>query len=152
MRGQVRARAVVALSGAVFAGTGLLFLLEPATVEWVDLPVSTATARNDVRAVFGGLEMGLGAFLLLAAFWPGWLRAGLAAQLAAFGGLVAGRVVSLALDGWPGLLSAGLLAAELVGVGLGLLAALRWTGGDPEARTGSEATADVDVGHPGSAP
>ncbi|MGH0035803.1 MAG: DUF4345 domain-containing protein [Myxococcota bacterium] len=126
MRSAGRVRAVVALSGGVFGGIGLFFLLYPSWVTLVDLELPTPAAASDVRALFGGLELGVGVFLVWAAFWPGWLRAGLLAQLLAFGGLVLGRVLSFALDGWPGLVSLGLLAGELVGLGLGLLAAGHW--------------------------
>jgi hypothetical protein len=124
--GLARVRVVVAASGLVFLGIGVLFLLHPTTVALVGLPVKSAKAASDVRAVFGGLELGLGVFLVWAAAWPAWIRAGLAAQVTTFGGLVTGRIMGLAFEGWPGLLSLGLFAAEAVGLGLGLLAAGVW--------------------------
>ena len=49
-------RAVLALAAAVFGAAGALFLLHPAVVALAGIELTTATARNDVRAVYGGLE------------------------------------------------------------------------------------------------
>jgi hypothetical protein len=140
----------VALSGVVFGGAGIAFLLDPSWVRFVDLEPMTATAASDVRAVFGGLEIGVGVFLLWAAIWPGpgWLRAGLTAQVTTFGGLALGRVVSFFIDGWPGLLSLALFAGELLGAGLGLLVAGYWSREGRESRARGGAAAVLDGADP----
>ena len=44
----------LSLAAVAFAGAGLAFLAAPGLLVLVDLAPVTATARSDVRAVFGG--------------------------------------------------------------------------------------------------
>jgi hypothetical protein len=88
----------------------------------VDVGLASTTARQDLRAVHGGLQLGVGALLLGAGLSREWLRAGLALQLATYCGLAFGRLVSLLADGAPGALGCALWGAELVGVGCGVAA------------------------------
>jgi hypothetical protein len=105
-----------------FGGAGLAFLVAPELLRFVDLAPGTAAARSDVRAVYGGLELGVAALLGACAHRPEWLRFGLVAQALAFGGLVLGRLVSLALDGAPTPIAVALGLAEALGAILALLA------------------------------
>jgi hypothetical protein len=101
---------------------GLSFLFAPGLVHFVDISAETPTARSDVRALFGGLELGIAAALALCARRPEWHRVGLLLQAFAFGGLALGRLTSLLLDGMPRMISVVLLAAELLGVVVALIA------------------------------
>ena len=59
------ARAVLGVSGLLFAAIGMVFLVDP--LPWaakVDLVMPTSTAVTDIRAVYGGLDLGLGSFLI----------------------------------------------------------------------------------------
>ena len=123
------------LAAAAFAGPGLAFLLAPEYLRLVDLTPTSATARSDVRAVFGGLELGLAAFFAVCARRPAARRAGLLAAALAFGGLALGRLLSLAGDGVPRALTFALWAPELLGCGLAL-AALRRTAAEPHSPAG----------------
>lgn len=117
------ARVVLLLSALPFAGVGLCFLVAPiAMAALVGVTLTGATADNDVRAVYGGLQLGCAVFLALCAFVPGWQRAGVAAQLCSFGGLAAARVVSWLVVGSPGSLGLALHAGEIVGLVAGVLA------------------------------
>jgi hypothetical protein len=120
------ARLVLGLSALAFAGIGAAFLLAPeAMAARVGLSLAGATAANDVRAVYGGLQLGVGACLAWLARRPDSLRAGLTLQLFGFGGLAAARFASLLLDGHPGALGLALHGAELVAIALGIAARAR---------------------------
>ena len=90
--------------------------------ECVGLRLTSASAFADVRAVYGGLQLGCAAFLGLAAAKPTWTRVGLAAQLAQFGSLAAARFLSYVATGLPDALGYALHGGELVGFACGLVA------------------------------
>jgi hypothetical protein len=103
----------VGFSGVLFVLIGLGSLVAPeAMVAPVGLSAPDALARGEVRAMYGGLEIGLGAFL-------GWcvlqkaLRPGLLCTAFALGGLGVARAGSWALDGQPAGLHPPLFAFEL---------------------------------------
>jgi hypothetical protein len=117
------ARLVLRLSAVPFAGVGLAFLLFPAAMAaQVDISLASATADHDVRAVYGGLQLGCAALLLFAAARPERVRFGLVAQLALYGGLASARLLAWAWAGTPGPLGVALHAAEIAGIALGALA------------------------------
>jgi hypothetical protein len=121
--GALFARLVLALSGLAFAAIGVPFLLAPAaTAARVDVSLAGALADNDVRAVYGGLQVGCAAFLLWCAARSERVRLGLAAQLLLFGGLFAGRVASWLAVGLPPPLGLALHAGEALGLACGLVA------------------------------
>ena len=114
----------LALGAAAFVAFGLALLAAPELLALVDIAAPTPTARSDLRAVYGGMELGVGALLALCARRAAWRRGGLTAQALALGGVAAGRLVSLAADGLPRPLTLALWGAELSGALLAL-AALR---------------------------
>jgi len=132
------ARAVLALSALPFAAIGLAFLLQPkAMARLVGVDLTDATADADVRAVYGGLQLGCAFLLALAASRPRWVVPGLVARLALYGGLAAARFVSYALVGLPSPLGLGLHAGELLGLACGVIA-WRAVGPGPMAGAGSD--------------
>lgn len=119
-------RLVLFGSALAFAGIGVAFLIAPdAMAAHVGVSLSGATADNDVRAVYGGLQIGVGAFLAICGLRPDWHAPGLAAQLVTFAGLAGARFLSWLAVGVPDGLGLLLHGAELLGIGLGLLA---WRG------------------------
>ncbi|MCB9707087.1 MAG: DUF4345 domain-containing protein [Myxococcales bacterium] len=109
-------RILLAVAGLSFAGLGVAFLIWPTEmVANVDIHATSALARNDIRAVYGGLEVALGV-TLLGAREP--VAQGLAIRLLAllFCGLVLSRVLSIVVDGAPADPGALLLALELSGL------------------------------------
>jgi hypothetical protein len=121
-----RARATLLAGSLAFGGPGLGFLLAPdGFAARVDLTLGSVTARADVRAVMGGLELAIGALLAWSAIAPDRWRAGLALLIATLGGLVLGRITSLARDGAPGALGWLLFAVELALLAAAVLALAR---------------------------
>ena len=116
------ARLLLRTSGAAFVGIGAAFLLAPgAMAPVVDLSLHGASADNDVRAVYGGLQIACGVLLWAASRQEAWLRAGLYAQIVLFGGLAAGRFVSWTVVGLPDSLGVALHAAEGLAIVAGLV-------------------------------
>lgn len=117
------ARGVLFATALAFAGPGAGFLLAPDRfAALVDVSLLSNTAASDVRAVFGGLELGLAAWLALAALRGGALRVALSVQGCALAGMVAGRIASCAADGSPGVVAVLLLAIEAALLVAGLAA------------------------------
>ena len=117
-------RVLLALGVATFGAFGLAFTLFPtALAAFVGIEAVTPSARADIAATYGGLEVGLAAFQA----WclrRGAVRTGLVAAACGFGGLGAVRLGHLVVGGGSPFVWA-LLGAEVVGVGLALWGARR---------------------------
>ena len=92
---------------------------------FVGISLAGASADNDMRAVYGGLQVACGALLWAASLRTAWLRPGLVAQLVLFAGLATGRIVSWGVVGLPDVLGIGLHAAEVLALATGVAALLR---------------------------
>lgn len=96
------ARWVLLLTAFAYAGIGVLFLGWPDVMGRVaGLEPRNTLALNDLRAVYGGLQLALATFFVIASRQPAWHPAALWLQMLTFGGLAAGRLLSLSLDGAP---------------------------------------------------
>ncbi len=94
------AQLALALNGLAFLGFGLIFAVDPdGMMASLDLEISSGVARTDLRAIYGGLEVGLGLWLLLACARPSLHTAGLISGALVTGGLVCGRGLGMLLDG-----------------------------------------------------
>ena len=90
--------AVIALS---YAGFGFAFLFKPD--EWgamVSVAFTTSSGRTDFRAVYGGLEFGVGVFLFLCALRREFVRLGLFASACALIAMATARSTGMLLDGF----------------------------------------------------
>ncbi len=117
------AKLVLWFSALTFLAAGAFALARPTDyASIVQLELGGIISSSDLRAVYGGLPLGIGGFFVWAVSTR-HLRPGLIASAALFGGLVLGRLVSLLADGVPespGLLFSGfeLLGTVLAGVAL----------------------------------
>lgn len=117
---------VLRLASLLFLLFGAAFFLWPVGLPAnVEIRVPTSTAATDVRAVYGGLQLGVGLFLGWCALDRSRLRVGLLAFAFAIGSMAATRVAGFVVDGSPAAINALLLAGELGGLALAA-AALRW--------------------------
>ena len=92
--------AVLALAGLGFLGFGLWFLVDPiGPLAAIGITATGAPAATEFRAFYGGLEVGLGALMLVAATRTEWRTAGLWLVIATNGGIAAGRLIGVAIDG-----------------------------------------------------
>ena len=112
-------RIVLAASGLMFLGFGLAFLFRPVpTAAMVGIQLPEPAAVTEIRAFYGGLEVGLAVLLFIACAAGPWRVAGLALALVAFAGPAAGRLVGLLLDGRPKPVIYTILAVEVAGAAL----------------------------------
>ena len=110
----VFSKVVLVLLGLMFLGFGLAFLLRPTQMaQMVSIELPEATAKTEIRAFYGGLEIGLAVFLFVCAATGGWIRPGLLAAGLACAGPALGRLVGLWLDGQPKPVLFTILAVEV---------------------------------------
>ncbi len=119
-------RWVLWASALAYGGVGLAFLVAPQTMgAAVDLSLESATADNDVRAVYGGTGVGLAVFLVAGAARPGWHRPALFVVIATLASMASARFLSWAIAGAPGPIGYVLHGAEITGLVLGIVALRR---------------------------
>ena len=120
------ARVVLVLTGLIYLVFGVFFLVDPeqaATIVcfWLGGP----TAFTEVRAFYGGLEIGLAAFLVVCAVVRRFGPAGLLATLLLCGGTAAGRLVGMVVDESRSTVVVVSLAVELIVMALAAIALWR---------------------------
>ena len=121
--GERLGRIVLLLVGAVLVLVGVNGLVAPRTLlAPVGIPLAHASALSEARATYGGMHLGMGLFFVITGINPALRTVGLAAASAFLGGLVFGRMTSAVVDGAPGNFVGLLMATELVGATLALLA------------------------------
>ena len=101
-------------------------ILDPQTIfDNVQVQLGNLSARNSVRALYGGVNLAFGLFWIYAAFRQ--QNTGLLLALLYTGGFALGRILSILLDGMPGAFAMQWLLTEAV---FAVLAAglLYWNG------------------------
>jgi len=83
-----------------FAGVGIAMLIFPNLMSIVGVKELTNSGTVEIRALSGGLELGIGLFFLLALNRPKWFRPALVAQVCLLGGLSLGRILGLLIVNW----------------------------------------------------
>lgn len=96
----ILARATLCLFAAGLLGFGTLFLVAPTSLTpMVEVSLPTSSAQTEVRGAYGGLSLGTALFFLICARRRSWLRPGITALVLVSGGLTAGRILGLLVDG-----------------------------------------------------
>jgi hypothetical protein len=116
------ARVSLILAAVAYAGFGVVTLAAPWTLGMLGIELIRPAAETEIRAFYGGLELGMAVFLARAAADPAWFRPALFAQTATLGGVVAARVLGMAIDGGIEPLTVLLGAAEATGALVGFIA------------------------------
>ena len=115
---------VLAIGGIGFLGFGALMLVAPqAAMAGLGLTVPDGVPTTEIRAFYGGLELGLGALLLAALRKVQYRRAGLILGCVSYGSVAAARALGMLIDGSSG---SGFLWGALA-VEVSLAAAFLWT-------------------------
>jgi len=121
----VLARWVLVGSVLAYGFIGVTFFVAPASMaRLVDVSLASATADNDVRAVYGGVALGLAGFLAAALRRRAWTEPALWVVALTLACMALARFVSWAVAGPHATLGYVLHAAEFVG-SLAALIALR---------------------------
>ena len=96
----VLAQVLLWVSGLGYAGFGLAFLFAPIrTMALAGISMEGAVAAVELRAFYGGLELGLGALIVACALAPGRLRDGLLLTLVSYGAIGGTRLCSMLATG-----------------------------------------------------
>lgn len=119
------ARVSLILAALGLIGFGVPLLVRPSLLGIVGVELGRPAAATEIRAFYGGLELGLAAFFVAACRREAWLRPALFAQAAGFGGIVAARLVGILLDGSAEPLILAFAAIEAAGALLGFVALRR---------------------------
>jgi hypothetical protein len=81
-------------SAIIFVLVGAAFLFLPQQYAAVlEISALTPLGRTDLRATYGGLELGIGIFLIVCVGRRGWIRQGLWALALTTGGFATGRLI-----------------------------------------------------------
>jgi hypothetical protein len=95
--------AVLGLSAVALVVVGFTGLVSPAQLfDPLGVTLPTPAGRNEIRAAYGGMHLGVGLLLLAGVGRRERRRAALWLVVAFMGGLALGRLVSLVADGAPG--------------------------------------------------
>jgi ABC-type uncharacterized transport system permease subunit len=96
----VFSRIVLAFTGCMFAVYGLMCLVDPtAPATYAGFVLVQASGNTEVGAMYGGLQIGLGALLVAWAWRPHLVVPALVVVLFCVGGLALGRVTGLVRNG-----------------------------------------------------
>ena len=119
-------QAVLGVSAVMFFSFGVASLVCP---EWVvglaHIETPHPSAKTEVRAFYGGLEIGLALFLLHCIVRRRHLVSGLWLATLILGGVVTGRLIGAAVDGVSGFFVYGALMIEGPLFGFTLAALIR---------------------------
>ena len=92
-------RLILAFIALTYAGLGFIFLFNPdAWGTTLSIAFTSPAGRTDFRAVYGGLEFGVGIFLLLCALRREFVRIGLFASACALVAMATARSTGLLLS------------------------------------------------------
>jgi hypothetical protein len=118
-------RLSLGITAAAFTGFGVACFLRPRQMlAKIDVQPTSSTGVTEIRAMYGGMELGLGAFFAYCAAQKGMERPALLAQIAGLGGLAAARIWSILKDE-PGAIMVPLALAEAGTAVLGIVALRR---------------------------
>lgn len=107
-------RLFLGLSALVWLPYGLFCILRPSFLAGAaGVVASSATAVTEIRAMYGGLEAGIGALCLGALWRPDWVRPALLMLCFVCSGLALTRTASLFIDGSASAYTFGALAFEI---------------------------------------
>jgi hypothetical protein len=117
-------KALVAFAALMFTCFGAIGLVDPSrSLALIHLSAVDTTSINEIRAMYGGVELGIAAFLIaaLAGLCP--LRSALLLVATVFGGAAVGRATSMVVDGMPATEFAVAVVVEAI---VCLLAVVAW--------------------------
>ena len=94
-----RDRILITVSALIFVFFGAWLFAVPTALEAIGIQLTTPEAFIDIRATYGGLELGLAAFLLVAQARPAWHSAAMLLSALCVGGFGLGRLSGIVIEG-----------------------------------------------------
>jgi len=95
-------RGLTLLVAGTCAFFGVWLLVDPGALGAIGIELSTPAARTDVRATYGGFDLGVAALLFICASRKQWHRIGLIGAGCVAGGFGLGRLTGILLEGGAG--------------------------------------------------
>jgi len=111
---------LIIIAALIFTGFGVWFLIKPTALAGIGIEATGASARTDIRATYGGFELGVAAFLFWCAYREDWHHVGLIAATLFVAGFGVGRGVGILFEGGATPFMWSLLAVEMVYTGCAL--------------------------------
>jgi hypothetical protein len=111
---------LIVIAALTFTGFGLWFLFKPEALAGIGIEVTSPSARTDIRATYGGFEMGVAAFLFWCALREDWQHMGLIAATLIVAGFGVGRAIGILIEGGATTFMWSLLAIEVAYTACGL--------------------------------
>jgi len=90
---------ILRLISLVFLAFGLYLFIRPESLSSVGVMLPGPAGRIEIRAIYGGLEIGFGVFLLISSRTPSLLGPGLLAAALTLGGAATARGIAFFIDG-----------------------------------------------------
>ncbi len=116
-------RIALAIAAVGFTSFGVACLARPKQMlKLADVKATSTRGETELRAMYGGMELGLGAFFALAMSKPAWRRPALAAQALGLGAVAAARIGGIVQDRPRGKLMKAFAVAESSAAMLGAIA------------------------------
>lgn len=112
----------IGLTSAVFGAFGAVLFVRPQLLAAVGVEMARPAAAVELRAFYGGLEVGLAIFFAASVRRPAWWRPALFVQVLTLGGAALARLLGVLVGGGGELLLYALMAAEAGGAAVGMLA------------------------------
>tara|TARA_B100000959_G_scaffold278999_1_gene338396 strand:- start:298 stop:681 length:384 start_codon:yes stop_codon:yes gene_type:complete len=106
-------QALIVIAALIFTGFGVWFLIKPTALQGIGIEATSASARTDIRATYGGFELGVAAFLFWCAYREDWQHIGLIAATLFVAGFGVGRGVGILVEGGATAFMWSLLAIEV---------------------------------------
>jgi hypothetical protein len=119
------ARFSLGATSLAFFCFGVWLLIAPQALGDIGIQLATESAKVEVRAMYGGFEIGMGVFFLLAAMRPGWFRPALVLQVVSLLGLGGVRLISLVMTRGADQILYFFAGLELLAVVIGYVALKR---------------------------
>ncbi|MCO4761053.1 MAG: DUF4345 domain-containing protein [Myxococcales bacterium] len=126
MAAHTLARVVLGVNGAIWLVIGLWALADPAgLLDIIDLRAESPLGRLEIRAMYGGFGVVMGLLHGIAASRVVWLTQGVFVSASLTAGLLAGRLLSVAVEGVPGPTGLMLIGLESSDVAVSFVALWR---------------------------
>lgn len=121
------ARWSIALTALTYGGFGMALLINPELLRVVGVRAADPAGTTELRAFYGGLELGLAVFLLVALRRPQWHEPALFIQISSLTGIACARLIGLLSLPSENIWLYGSLLLETGGALLGVIAYRRLT-------------------------